>query len=587
MLQRVFVMASTLLVLRLLQLQVVQGARYARLSDRNRIRKIVLPSPRGRIFDRNNELLADTRPSFTISVIPTEMNDSTLQILAQLLATPYNDVRDLVTPVAYVSAPVRFRRNLTPEQLHRVEENRFRLAGVRTSVDPIRNYPGHDLACHVLGHIGEVNADDLIRDTSYRVLDFVGREGIEGIYESTLRGRDGYEYIEVDARGQEVAPLTEKRRIEPLPGNDLFLTLDLHLQRECEEAMRDHPRGAAVVLDLRTGGVLCLYSRPTYDPGMFTSPIPARLWDSLVGSPAKPFFNRAISAGYPPGSVFKPVVALAALELGKTTDATRFTPCLGSYRYGNRDFACWSRHGSLTLVDAIAQSCNVFFYQLGLELGLDSLTAFARSFALGTLTGIDLPNEIPGNVPSRDWLNRRYGQDKWGRGSLLNLSIGQGELLTTPIQIALVFAAIAGDGRYQRPFIVARVDSMGRTTRRTRPHLLQARGNISHYRLVRRGLEHVVEHGTARAARLADITIAGKTGTAQNTGADDHAWFACYAPAEDPEIAVAVIVENGGHGGSVAAPIARQLVRRWFTSPPVQVATDQQAHPYPKDGHEQ
>ncbi|MFO7676679.1 MAG: penicillin-binding protein 2 [bacterium] len=565
-LQRIFLALSALLVLRLTQLQLVQGARYARLSDRNRIRQVILSAPRGRVFDRNGELLADTRPSFTVSVIPTEMDDNTLASLAGLLEVPEDELRDMVRPVTHVSAPVKVRRNLTARQLYRLEENRFRLAGVRTSVDPVRNYPGRETYCHVLGHVGEANAADLARDTSYRLLDFVGRDGIEGRYEAALRGRDGVEYIEVDVRGQEIGPLAEKRLVEPQAGSDLHLTVDARLHRECERLMRGRA-GAAVALDVRTGEVLCLYSQPGYDPGIFTGPIPARLWDSLVGSPGRPFFHRAICAGYPPGSVFKPFVALAALESGRATAGTRYAPCQGSYRYGDRTFACWSRHGSLAMVDALAHSCNVYFYQLGLDLGLDSLASFVGSFPFGRPTGIDVPNEAPGRLPTRDWLDKRYGRNRWGRGTLLNLSIGQGEMLATPLQVALAFAAIAGEGRYHLPHIVARVDSAGVTTLRARPRAGRAAGDAASYRIVKRGLERVVERGTARAARLADVAIAGKTGTAQNPSGEDHAWFACYAPVDNPEIAVAVIVERGGHGGAVAAPIARQLVRRWFDLP--------------------
>ena len=563
-LQLVFYLMAVVLALRLVQLQVVQGARYARLSDRNRIRRVIIAAPRGRVFDRTGVLVADTRPSFTVSVIPTEMDDSTLVILARLLELSLEDVSRFVRPVAYISAPVNVRRNLSPEQLYRVEENRFRLAGVRVSIDPVRNYPEGRLYCHVLGHIGEVSPEDLARDSSYRALDYIGRDGIERRYEPVLRGRDGHEYLEVDARGQEIAPLAEKRRVEPQSGSDLHLTLDVRLQREAAAALEAYERGAVVVLDVHTGEVLCLYSHPGFDPGMFTGPIPQRLWDSLVGSAAKPFFNRAAGAAYPPGSVFKPFVALAGLERGRITPTTRFAACHGSYRYGDRDYRCWSRHGSLTLLDALAHSCNVYFYQLGLEIGLDSLVSFAREFPFGHLTGIDLPKEAAGSIPDRAWLDRRYGRGRWGHGVLLNFAIGQGEILATPLQVALAFAALARDGRYPRPHVVARVDSAGRTTYRARPQSEPARGSRENLRLVRRGLERVVEHGTARVARTGEITIAGKTGTAEASGGADHAWFAAYAPADSPRIAVAVMVEHGGHGGAVAAPIARRLVRRWY-----------------------
>ena len=568
-LRSVFLVLVGLLAARMFQLQVIQGARHARLSDRNRIRKIVLSAPRGRIFDRNGVLLADTRPSFTASVIPTEMDDSTLAVLARLLELPADELAAQVQPVTYLSVPVPVRRNLTPPQLYRIEENRFRLSGVRVSVDPVRNYPEGEVFCHVLGHIGEVTAEDLAADTSYRRLDFIGRDGIEKLYELELRGRDGHEYIEVDARGQEIAPLAEKRRTEPVSGTDLHLTIDARLQRKAAHLLRPHRRGAVVALDVRTGAVLCLYSHPGFDPGMFTASLPKARWDSIAGSVDQPFFNRALGAAYPPGSVLKPFVALAALEQGQVTPATRFTPCVGTYRYGNRDFTCWSRHGSQNLTEALAHSCNIYFYQLGLEVGLDSLIAFLGTFPFGRRTGVDLPGEAAGVIPDRAWLDRRYGAGRWGHGVLLNLSIGQGEFITTPLQVALAMSALARDGRYHRPYVVARTERPGGagpspTARRLpRPPADSVRGSRQSIRVVKQGMERVVEHGTARVARLAEVTIAGKTGTAQNPKGEDHAWFACYTPADNPEIAIAVVVEHGGHGGAVAAPIARQLVREW------------------------
>jgi penicillin-binding protein 2 len=287
----------------------------------------------------------------------------------------------------------------------------------------------------------------------------------------------------------------------------------------------------------------------------------------MAGNPDKPMFNRAVTAGYPPGSVLKPLVALAALENGVVTSGTRYEQCVGKYRYGNRDFSCWSRHGSLNLLGAITHSCNVYFYQLGLALGLDSLVSYCGRFPLGRETGIDLPAETKGNLPDRVWLDNRYGEGEWKAGVLLNLAIGQGEILATPLQMAVVYSALANRGYYLTPHVLARVDSAGKTTFRARPKRFGAPLSQRHLATVSLALERVVDYGTARTARLKEITIAGKTGTAQNPGGLDHAWFVGYAPADEPEIVVAVLVENSGHGGVVAAPIARQLFRTWFMLP--------------------
>lgn len=551
-----------LLALRLAQLQLAQGQRYSRLSERNHIRKIVLPAPRGRIFDCRGKLIADAQPSFTVSVIPTELSQGGLSLLGRLLGLTEEELHSRVRPFQFLSSPVTVRRNLDLSSVLRLEENHFRLPGVRVSVDPIRTYPDAHAFCHVLGHLGEVTEADLARDTTYRPLDYIGRDGIEAQYERVLRGRDGYEYLEVDARGREIGRLSEKRPVLPVPGLDLRLTLDRELQVLAMKLTEGYERCAVVGLDASTGAVLCLVSRPTYDPGMFLSPIPAETWTKLTTGPAKPFFNRAVNASYPPGSVLKPVVALAAMRRGVVGIHTRFESCNGSYKYGNRVFKCWSRHGSLDLFGAIAHSCNIYFYQVGLALGLDSLVSFCSSLPLGRTTGIDLPSENPGNIPSRSWLDSRYGRGKWTSGLLLNFAIGQGEILATPLQLALTYAAIARDGYWPRPHLVASVDSAGRVIDSTEVQISQARLIPQHATEVRQALERVVTYGTATSARLQEIAIAGKTGTAQNPGAD-HAWFVGYAPAEAPRVVFAVLVENAGHGGAVAAPIVSELIRTW------------------------
>lgn len=552
-----------LLIMRLAQLQLIQGKRYARLSERNHIRRIILPAPRGRIYDCQGHLLADTRPSFTISVIPTELGDTSLLILSRLLDLSVEELRAHIEPFRFLSSPLTIRRNLDLKSVLRIEENHFRLSGVRISVDPIRSYPEPHAFCHVLGHLGEVTMVDLAKDTTYRLLDYIGRDGIEAQYEQLLRGKDGCEYLEVDARGREVGVLREKKPIPPVPGHDLRLTIDRDLQLRAAELTQSYERCAVVGLDVRTGAVLCLFSRPTYDPAIFLSPIPASLWSRLTTGSAKPFFNRAVSAAYPPGSVLKPIVALAALKQGIANRNTRLAPCAGGYKYGNRVFKCWSQHGSLDLLGAIAHSCNVYFYQLGLALGLDSLVSFCQKFPLGRITGIDLPSENTGNIPTRSWLDSRYGKGKWTTGMVLNFAIGQGEILATPLQLALTYAAIANDGIWPRPYIVAAIDSAGRLVDSTHTKLNRIPLDPHHTRTIRNALERVVAYGTATAAHLEEIAVAGKTGTAQNPG-PDHAWFVGYAPADSARVVFAVLLENAGHGGAVAAPIVSELIRTWM-----------------------
>jgi penicillin-binding protein 2 len=552
------------LALRLGQLQIVQGARNSYLSDRNRIRRIVLPAPRGRILDRNGTIIADSRPSFTCTVVPTELGDSTVSLLARLLDVPEAELAQRIKPVAMYASPVKIKRGLSAVEVARIEESNFRLPGVQLHIDPVRSYPAGVPYCHVLGHMAEVGDEDLKRDSSLRRLDFIGRSGVEAQYERLLRGRDGFEYVEVDARGQGVRTLPEKRPDPAVPGKELRLTVDGRLQRLAWDLTADYERAAVVGLDVRTGAVLCLVSRPGYDPNIFMGPIDRPTWDSLISNPSKPFFNRAITSGYPPGSTMKPVVALAGLHQGAITPESRLQPCAGSFRYGNRTFKCWSTHGSTDLPEALAVSCNVYFYQLGLRVGLDSLTSYARQVGMGKSTGIDVPSERPGNIPTRGWLDSRYGKGRWGAGSLLNFAIGQGEVLATPLQMASVYGAIANDGVACTPHVLSSVDSAGRSAYTVPVRTTRLPMDRTDLDAVKAGLNRVVAYGTGTAARLSEITIAGKTGTAQNPPRPDHAWFVGYAPAEAPEVVFAVLVENAGHGGSVSAPIASKLIRAYF-----------------------
>lgn len=555
-----------LLILRLVQLQILQGPRYARLSDRNRIREILLPAPRGRIFDRDGKVLAETKPSFTCTVVPTELAPGTLALLAQLLEIPANELEARIRPVARYTAPVNIKRNLSIDEVARIEENNFRLEGVHIRVDPIRSYPNGAPYAHLIGHIGEVTDAELQADTSLRRLDYVGRSGIELGYERFLRGRNGHVYVEVDARGQELGLLPEGGSRDPVPGYDLHLTVSDRLQCLAYRLLRSYQRGAAVGIDVRTGDILCLVSYPAFDPNLFLGRINSASWESLTNNQSKPFYNRAVTSCYPPGSTIKPLIALGALNDGTISRTTRFTLCAGSYKYGNRIFRCNGTHGSLDVIGAITYSCNVYFYQLALTVGLDRLTSFMRDCHLGQLTGIDIPGEKPGIIPDRTWLNRRYGKGGWGAGSVLNFGIGQGEIQVTPLQLASAYAALAADGIRCRPHVVARIDSAGHAVFRRkieREPMPFADQNIA---IIKQAMTRVVEHGTATSARLNEVTVAGKTGTAQNPPRQDHAWFVGYAPADAPEVAFAVIVENAGHGAAIAAPIVGQLVRAWFCS---------------------
>ena len=582
-----------LIVLRLLHLQVAEHQRYRQLSEENRIRLEVLRAPRGAIFDRAGELLADSSPSFNIVFRPMPAESSLrasvtvrsdwVGRVSALVEVDTTVVRQLVRVANRSGQTAVLRRNAPFAVLAGVEENRGELPGIEVLVDPLRRYPHGALGAHLLGYAGQISDRELATRASegYRAGDLIGRTGLERSFEEILRGQDGAEYVIVNAMGKRVSTFTEVPPRPPVPGRRLVLTLDLKVQRALEEAMSGVARGAAVAIDPRDGGILGMVSRPGYDPNEFSRGLTWDRWKALTSGGSNPLLNRAIQGLYPPGSTFKIVSMVAALRSGLARPETRFAPCDGTYQFGGRSFGCWkhSGHGSLDLVGAIQHSCDVYFYQLGLKLGLERLEATARAFGLGNRTGVDLPQESRGFIPSTAWYDRRWGGGGWRKGVLLNLAIGQGEILTTPLQLALLAAEVAADGRALRPHVVR---SVGDASPAEAQHPVQTgvTAEAAVWDATHDGLRRVVEAGTGTAARVPGLVVAGKTGTAQNPHGKDHALFVCYAPADHPTIALAFVVENSGHGGSIAAPIAGQTLRRLFVPDSLQrVVPVAVAHP--------
>ena len=566
-----------LVVLGLLHLQVVDHDLYVELSKENRVRLEVLRAPRGAIYDRKGRLLADSAPSFSVlfrpfpaeSVASAHMTQSSRWVrrVASLVELDTTDVRRRVTESSRSGQSVMLRHNAPAPVRLAVEEMRSELPGIEVQVEPLRHYPHGSFAAHLLGYAGEINETELdsLGDDGYRSGDLIGRTGIERRYEEILRGRDGAEFVVVNAMGKRVSTLTEGPPQLPEAGHNLTLTLDLEVQRALEEAMVGVERGAAVALDPHDGGVLGMVSRPAYDPNEISGGITSERWRQLTGGGNDPFLNRAMQGVYPPGSTFKIVSMAAALHYGVARPDTRLSPCTGRYVFGDRSFGCWkaSGHGVLDLIGALQNSCDVYFYQLGPRIGLDHLVETARAFGLGERTGIDLPQERRGLIPDAAWYDRRWGAGHWRKGMMLNLVIGQGELLLTPLQLALLAAEVADGGRALRPHVVEAVAGVPgfHVDRPVAPGLTTDAAN---WDALHEGLTRVVESGTGTAARVPGIEVAGKTGTAQNPHGKDHALFVCYAPAQDPKIVMAFVIENSGHGGSVAAPIAGQVLRRLF-----------------------
>jgi penicillin-binding protein 2 len=568
----------TLIVLGLLRLQIAEHVRYRQLSEENRVRLEVLRAPRGAIFDRNGELLADSYPAFNIVFRPmpaesTERVRATAQPgwlyrVAALCEIDTMVARELVRTANSSGKSAVLRGDAPPAVLAAIEEHRGELPGIEVVVEPLRRYPHGTLAAHLLGYAGEINEAELAvrEDEGYRAGDLIGRSGVERSSEQNLRGRDGAEYVVVNAMGRRVSTYADVAPRSPVNGSDLVLTLDLKVQRAMEEAMAGVARGAAVAIDPRDGGILGMVSRPAYDPNEFSHGLSQETWLELSREGSNPLLNRAIQGIYPPGSTFKIVTMIAALRNGVVRPGTRMPqPCHGSYLFGGRSFGCWKPegHGTLDMIGALQHSCDVYFYQLGLRLGLPRLEATARALGLGERAGVGLPQENSGLMPGPAWYDKRWGVGRWRKGVLLNLAIGQGEILTTPLQLALMTAEACGSGRALRPHVVLRVGD-GTTGGDERPSQPGVVADPEVWEALHSALELVVEAGTGTAARVPGIAVGGKTGTAQNPHGKDHALFVCYAPVEHPTIAMAIVVENSGHGGSVAAPLAGQVLRRLF-----------------------
>jgi len=458
-----------------------------------------------------------------------------------------------------------------------IEENRLRLPGLEIEMKPAREYPGGLLGAHLLGYLGEVTEKELdeAKFRDYNPGDYVGKSGIERNLEDYLHGVDGGKQMEVDARGRFLRTLNET---PPAPGNGVVLTIDKDIQKSAEQAFGDKA-GAAVVMEVGTGEILAFVSNPSYDPALFTGKLSHDVWDGYLKDKRHPLENKALKGQYPPGSTFKIITALAGLEAGLIDENTTVT-CNGSYHLGNSTFKCWDKHGhgTVNLKKALRESCDVYFYQLAERLGAERIARTAKEFGLGEPMGLGLENEKPGNIPTPDWKEKKY-KKKWFRGETLSVGIGQGYVLMTPIQLASMISAVANDGTMYRPHLVKRIlDPDGKVLKEFTPELVRkVKAKEESFRLVKEGLLAVVNepHGTGGAARLYEVSVAGKTGTSQvvklrSSKGDtpyeyrDHALFVAFAPYEKPEVAVAVIVEHGEHGGAAAAPIASRILRAYF-----------------------
>lgn len=561
--------AVSILLLRLYQLQLLYYSEYGKKSEENSVRSIAKEPVRGYMFDRTGKLIVDVGPAYTITVMPASFDTNNINLLSILLEIDASIIQTRITRGKSFSrfVPVRVARDVDFEILSKIEENLYRLPGVNYEVESKRLYPEKVNASHLLGYCKEITDAQLSRfGNIYQQGDIIGSSGLEASYESFLRGEKGYEFISVNSKGQLLGPFDGgKRNIPSKEGFDLILSLDFKLQAFAESLMTNY-RGALVALDPNNGGILALVSKPDFKPSIFSGVTPTETWTRLNTDLQKPLFNRATMTRYPPGSTFKMLVAAAALHEGIIDENYRIR-CGGSFRFGNKVFKDMKAHGSVNVVEAIQYSCNVFFYQLILKIGLDKLSEYGKRFGFGQPTGLDIGEETAGILPSTAYYDRVYGRGKWTQGYLVSLGVGQGEIGVSPLQMACYTSALANSGILHQPHAVNYIYNKRTNRFDIVDHKISSIGldsNVIH--LLREGMRRVVEMqgGTGGMARIPGIISAGKTGTAENPHGEDHAWYVGFAPFDNPKIVIAVMLENAGFGGAIAAPIAGLVMEKYI-----------------------
>lgn len=561
---------------RLVQLQIVEQKEHGKESDRNSIKKITETPARGLIMDRMGKVIVDNRPSYTLTITPFQFNKNLTEEVAALVGIDPDDIRAELSKAKGTNRfnPVKIKRDLDFQTISFIEENRDRLRGVSYQVESLRSYPNKFKAAHIFGYNSEINEKQLSESTEsfYRQGDLVGTTGLEKFYEKQIRGEKGSKLISVDVNGKEVGSYNDgKNDVKPVNGFDLHTTIDSDLQEYAEKLLGKR-RGAIIAVDPRTGEILCMVSKPDFDLNVFSGTPDKKEINKLFNDVDKPVFNRVTQTRYPPGSTWKMMMALAALGSGKITTSTLIS-CGGSYTFGNRTYEDHGSYGSIGITRALEVSSNVFFYKLGVMLGIKDYHDYSEMFGFGNRTGIDLPSETRGLLPSEDYFNKVYGVNKWGQGLMVSLGIGQGELGVSPVQMVGYVSAICMNGQYNQPHIVREI--FNSTTNQNTPVILKNH-NVDfpqkYFDVVKKGMYLVVNgSGTAKNIRNSDYVLSGKTGTAQTTKGNNHSWFVGFAPYDDPKIAICVLGENAGWGAQFAAPIAAAIMVRFLSGNTVDV----------------
>ncbi|PIS27334.1 MAG: penicillin-binding protein 2 [Candidatus Marinimicrobia bacterium CG08_land_8_20_14_0_20_45_22] len=572
---------------RLYYIQIAEYSRFKGIAESNRIRIIPLEAPRGAILDRKGQIIVENKSQYNVNVIPYEANQSkeTYETLTSLLNISQDELdRRIKRHSRGLFVPAKVADDVDFKTLTYLEEHRVDLPGVLYSTKPVRSFTSKANLSQVIGYLREINKQDLknIKQFGYKQGDLIGWKGIEREYEPILRGTRGYNYIQVDVLGREVGTLMNREKVLPIPGNDLYLTIDLDLQIYAESLIGER-RGSVVVMNALTGEILTYVSKPDYAPGLFSGTVKADVWRDLITNPDRPLYDRVIQGTYPPGSTFKIIAILSALE-NKTVDPGWSVYCNGKYRMGRRVYKCWKKegHGLMNMHDAIVHSCNVYFYNLIRKIDIDVWSRTASNFGFGSKTDIDLYGESAGTLPDAKFLDKKYYGIGWTDGTKLNLVIGQGDLLVTPIQMVRFAGALATRGKIVQPHLGMKF--LSRSNSQFSIFAVPSDTITSYssetWEFIENAMFDVVESGTGRAAKVKDMKICGKTGTAQNPHGDDHAWFIGWSkPEQGAPLAIVVMIENGGSGGGIAAQIAGKIYHFYYNPSTQQMLADRHGNP--------
>jgi penicillin-binding protein 2 len=563
------ILLSFLLIGRLIQIQFLNQEEYGKESLRNSVKKITVTPARGLMYDRTGKLLVDNKPSYSLTITPAQFDTNTILEISQLVDMPIEEIKSKLAEAKGTNRfnPVKIKRDVDFKVISYIEENRDKFRGIDFQVESLRIYPNKFKASHIFGYTGEITEKLLENQVGsyYKQGDIIGATALEKSYENYLRGEKGFKFTLVDVRGREVTSLNNGNSdVKPINGTDLILSVDAELQ-EYAERLLGKRRGAIVAIDPRNGEVLCLVSKPDFDLSVFSGSVDSKIFSMLINDESKPLFDRAIQSKYPPGSTWKPMMSLVGLASGVITTHSTIS-CEGSFTWGGRTWEDHGAYGPISVVTAIEKSVNVFYYKLGLKVGLDNFDKYSKMFNFGIRTGIDLPNETNGLLPSEEYYKKIFPKG-WSQGILINLGIGQGELLVSPIQLAAYTAAISMNGLYNQPHLVTKFRNP--ITGEEEKNNYESKTidfPQSYFGAVKKGMYLVVNgNGTAKNIKNSEYDISGKTGTAQNPNGNNHSWFVAFAPFNDPQIAICVLGENAGWGNQFAAPMAAAIIVRYLS----------------------